>query len=274
MELNGNCGELTYVDPKTVKVDPYQRRLEADRVERIAKAFNARLFDPVVLSKRKAGYFVVDGQHRVRAAQAAKITKIPARVLEGLSREDEANLFVDAQLSRKPIHSLDRFNAKVIAGDPSYTTVNKILKDAGFTLGHHSQTNVPGRLRCITLLMTIYQGRGKEHFARMTAVLKGLSNDRETAHLNDAFIRPLSTMLYKSGDKINTAHFIEVFKKVSIEKLVWRAIRQSKVRGGRCVDKMIAQLQKVYNASAPPRQIRLKAAKKPTRKAVATLSAP
>lgn len=248
-------GALTYVNPAVVKIDRYQRSLEVDRVEKISANFNHRLFDPVLLSKRKDGYFVIDGQHRIRAAQAANIKSVPARVLFNVTREEEANLFVDAQLGRKSIHSLDRFNAKVIAGDPAYMAVSRTLKAHKFQLAHHSATNVPGRLRCITLLMTIFQGRGEAHFKRLILVLRELSVDKETGHLSDAFIRPLSTLLYKAGEKMDVWHFTKVFKKVSIEKLVWKSIRKSKVRGGRCVDKMIHSMVLVYNQSNPPKKI-------------------
>lgn len=253
MNMNGNSGIMTYVDPKNVSIDGYQRALEADRAQKIAENFNPHLFDPILLSKRKNGrMYIIDGQHRVIAAVIAKIDKVPARILMGLSREQEANLFVDAQLQRKPIRAFDRFNAKIIAQDPVFVGINKIVQKARFEIAPHSASNSPRRLRCITLLIMIYKTAGKDHFQRLVDVLEGLSDGKETGHTNDMFIRPMHRILREHGADISIDHMIKAFEKVSIEKVVWKAIRTSKVRGNRCVDKMMEIIREIYNQNRPP----------------------
>lgn len=254
---------LCYVDPKSVKIDGYQRALEGDRAQKIAENFNPHLFDPIMLSKRKNGsLYIIDGQHRVIGAILAQVGKVPARVIKGLSREQEANLFVDAQLQRKPIRALDRFRAKVIAKDPLFLSIKTITEKAKFEIAPHSAANSPRRLRCITLLVTVYKSLGKEHFQRLIDILEGLSDGKETGHTNDMFIRPLCRILQEHRGQVSVKHMVKSFEKVSIEKVVWKAIRTSKVRGNRCVDKMMEIIRTIYNQNKPAEILKAKPRKK------------
>lgn len=262
MMWNGKI-QFTYVDPKAIKIDGYQRDLEESRAQKIAEGFNPHLFDPIVLSKRKNGnMYIIDGQHRMIAAIMAKIDKIPARVHLGLTREQEANLFVDAQLERKPIRAFDRFKAKLIAKDPIFVGINTVAEKGGFEIAPHSASNSPRRLRCITLLVAIYKKAGKDHFQRLVDVLSGLSKSKETGHTNDMFIRPLHRVLLLYGSKVSVPHMVKAFEKVSIEKIVWKAIRTSKVRGSRCVDKLMEIIRTVYNQGKPPVELKMEKPKK------------
>src|SRR3954452_18659822 len=87
----------------------YQRPVEDYRVQKIAEHFDETLFGVLEVSRRNGTCAVFDGQHRLEAARRIGLGVVPCLVHEGLSPEDEAQLFVRLQRERKNINPNDRF---------------------------------------------------------------------------------------------------------------------------------------------------------------------
>lgn len=131
-DLNGLPYEFAVVPIKHLVIDAYQRPLTTF-VEKIEHHFDPIMVGTLVLSKRsQTKYAVVDGQTRAEGMKRRGLSHVPAIVLEGLSREGEANLFSRLQRERRGMHSAARFKADVIGGDEQAVDLNKAIEDAGF----------------------------------------------------------------------------------------------------------------------------------------------
>lgn len=115
---NGGAGTIEVVEIATLKVEHlYQRDLNADLVQQIAKNWDIVTAGTIVVSKRKSGdMYVVDGQHRIAGAVYAGETHILAQVIEGLTPEEEADLRIKGNVKRAD-RIQELFRARLFSGD-------------------------------------------------------------------------------------------------------------------------------------------------------------
>jgi hypothetical protein len=122
-------------------------------VERIKEAWDWRLCAPLTVSHRAEGeapgYYVIDGQHRLMAAEErGDIEELPCivSVFEGV--EDEARCFVSINTVRKMPSRLDRLHAECRTGDADALALAEVVEDAGLRLARTPswQTWAPGEV--------------------------------------------------------------------------------------------------------------------------------
>lgn len=83
------------------------------------------LCDPLRASYRDGKFYIIDGQHRYYAAIAKGIEDLPCIVHTGLTKEDEARLFVRLNTSRKTLKPIDTFRANIICGNENIPEVKR-----------------------------------------------------------------------------------------------------------------------------------------------------
>lgn len=128
-----------------LKVDhAYQRKLDEAWVAKLSDRWRPELAGVLLVSSRDNGEMVVlDGQHRLAAvrkllAEHAEVSEsVWAEVYFHLSPEDEAAIFMGRN-TQKAVHIIDRFRARVAAGEPTAIRINQILKSHGSTWDYNS----------------------------------------------------------------------------------------------------------------------------------------
>src|SRR5215467_8022823 len=128
-----------------LKVDhSYQRQLDDGWVERLAANWRPDFAGVLLVSSRDNGEMVVlDGQHRLAAvrtllARHAEISEsLWAEVYFNLSVEGEASIFMGRN-NQKSVHIIDRFRARVRAGEPTAVRIADTLKRHGSTWDYNS----------------------------------------------------------------------------------------------------------------------------------------
>lgn len=148
LKLNPPLGRmpvLQFCAPGELQIDPgYQRGMEDEKsqtlVRRIAQHWNWDLCQPLVVARRSGGMlFVIDGQHRLAAAQRrGDIAQLPCVVQDFAHVADEAASFVHLNQQRKPLTKLDLFRAAVASGAPRALEIVAALSAAGLKLAPHS----------------------------------------------------------------------------------------------------------------------------------------
>ena len=119
-----------------ILIDAYQRTLNNRRVERIAHNFNhAKLGVPVVSRREDGSFAAIDGQHRLSAMRKLGITTVNCIVLEGLTREQEADYFRRQNEDVATISTYDLYRAGLYAGDPHYLRIEGVLTKYGYKVG-------------------------------------------------------------------------------------------------------------------------------------------
>lgn len=122
--------------------DTYQRSIEGgasrNLIMKIAENWDWRLCLPLLVSRRNGELFVIDGQHRLEAARLrGDIQHLPVVVFDFDDPKAEADLFVQANRSRRPMSNLDDFHAAVAAGDPKALEIHTAVTEAGLAVGRN-----------------------------------------------------------------------------------------------------------------------------------------
>lgn len=144
----------------------YQRPLEDHRVTKIAENFDATLFGVLEVARRNGKCAVFDGQHRLAAVREGKIMdSVPCLVHDGLTPEQEADLFVKLQRERKNINPRDRFRARLFYGDPVALDIAEIVERSGYEIKENAADAGPDmwRIRAVSALERVYRSWGAEH---------------------------------------------------------------------------------------------------------------
>lgn len=128
--------------------------------------FDQKLLRPVEVSKRTDGtYAIVDGGGRWVMAELAKKTEIECRVHEDLTRQEEAQLFVQFDREIYRLRPVDSFLAALAAGNPIAVGVNNCIKP--YNVGKNGRHV----LDCPGLLLDIYgEGTGASILRRTSLI--------------------------------------------------------------------------------------------------------
>ncbi|MEM6907198.1 MAG: DUF6551 family protein [Pseudomonadota bacterium] len=137
----GTLPVLQYLTPGQLQIDTnYQRSLEGSSSERLINAiaydWNWKLCLPLVVARRPNGeLFVIDGQHRLAAANLrGDIQVLPCVVIDGGDVESEAQTFVHLNKQRRPLSKLDVFKAAVASGDTQACAIDEAIRRAGLAI--------------------------------------------------------------------------------------------------------------------------------------------
>lgn len=161
--------ELRQVPVNIIKIDSaYQRDVSTHWVQQHLP-FNEQQAGAIVLSLRGGTLFVIDGGHRLALAKESGIEKINAFVMEGLSQQDEAALFVKYQRERRNLTSHALFRADVVRGDPDTLAMVRIVNNAGF---HLAKTTGDFNITAIDAVRYIQKYGGDDLLIRTLNVVK------------------------------------------------------------------------------------------------------
>lgn len=135
----------------------FNRPVSQAWVEHLAQSFSADKFTPLILSLRSDGTLVIiDGQHRVAAARMRGVPEdvrcLPAIVFEGLTLDQEAELFVGTNDTRT-VGPYPKYHAKLAAGDPETHAIDAIVKAHDLTVAAASGD---GHVSAVTALYALY----------------------------------------------------------------------------------------------------------------------
>src|SRR5712671_2608015 len=139
-----------------LKVDTeYQRGLIGARVDRISENWSWIACGVLTIALRGTGsgnYYVVDGQHRVAAAERHGLTEVPCMVFESQDHQEEAQGFLDANTNRKAMSVIDRYRALLIVQDSIALEVKRLLDAAG-RLPSEGNVHDGSAIKCIDYMM-------------------------------------------------------------------------------------------------------------------------
>jgi hypothetical protein len=158
--------------------DSYQRSVETEAsqklIRRIAVDWDWRMCLPLVVSRRDDGFYVIDGQHRLAAAQLrGDIPFLPCCVSTYAGIAEEAAMFVAMNRTRRAINRLDDFHAATAGGDEDALVVRQLILDAGFKVARKtgSQSWVPSEVAFTTSIEKVMRKHGQKACADALALM-------------------------------------------------------------------------------------------------------
>lgn len=176
-------------------VDEYQGHVNQRLVDKIAAEWDDAAAGAVILNMRDNDvYAVLDGQHRVLAAQKIFVTELNALVFVGKTREEEAKLFV--QLNTKHnVRPLDKFKANLFSGSVREKNINRAVVELGLAVRDYKD---PKCVRSVLCLTEMYDNHGLAHLKAVLGSLQAaFGHYSDTLAYSDPAIRSMSAFIYR-----------------------------------------------------------------------------
>lgn len=160
--------EIKEIPLNKLQVDStYQRDTSETLVDKIANDWDVVASELILVSNRgtrdasgdvRGGLWIVNGQHRSKAAQKRGMEKIWARVIDLRKVEDPASVEATFRLKtnvRMGDRPLERFKAQLRAGDEQSIAIRDILASFGTEI--NTQTNLETGINAVVAVEQIYQ---------------------------------------------------------------------------------------------------------------------
>jgi len=241
----------------------YQRDPSIPLIDKIAEEWDIVASELVLVSDRgprpegaefAGGLFIVNGQHRMRAARKLGHKKIWARVIDLKEVEDPGKLEAEFRLKTNVrlgdrIH--ERFKAQLRAGNEESLAIVKLLArfDAEINLVPTSESGI----NCITTVETIYR---IDEGALLNDTLEIIRDSLKVVggkNVNAAFLKGLSWFIEKHQMDSDRSRLIEKISTMGVNGLERRArANQSTFAGALWVNYYRTMLD-LYNEKLAPR---------------------
>ncbi|MEU9518115.1 DUF6551 family protein [Streptomyces sp. NPDC048224] len=195
----------------------------------------AKMWDPEVLlvatvSKRADGsYFLIDGQHSTRVAEQKEGPEFvrDCMVYEGLTRQQEAKLFLAANKQRKPVKPYDNFKVSITAGDPLSIRIDKEVRSCGLEVASGTSTNRVGAVQAL-----VFVGEKREGLVPKVLTTLGTAWGRDKASWDNIAIRAVGLIYDTNWDVVQDARLVKTLQKATVAIWKMNAIRTTVSGGG------------------------------------------
>lgn len=195
-----------------LKVDTsYQRFLSESHIKKLVNEFDPGLIGCLIVSKRKDGYYVIDGQHRLFAIRKHNIKQVTCNVYHDLTPMQEARLFVSFNNNRKRLTPSEIFKSRLEAGDPDALEVKSIVEGCGLILGINRRLS-QNTIMALTTTEQIYRQLGRAGLRRMLTLIK-LTWDGAPESLDSHMLYGMKIFLAKAGKLFTDDDFISKMKR-------------------------------------------------------------
>lgn len=171
---------VDYLPVRALRFDSrYQRQFIPAKVKQLVREWRLESVGVITVSIRDGVAYVIDGQHRVRAAIELGLgdTKVLCVVYRDLAVQQEAQKFLDLN-DAKRVTSLDRYKAGLVAHDPVCLGVRDTLDKHGLAVSGSAKAD--GYLSCVSLVLALYE-RDPELLDRVCTVLIEAWGTRQAA---------------------------------------------------------------------------------------------
>jgi Predicted transcriptional regulators len=211
-----------------LKVDTdYQRFLSMPHGKTLAKNFNPGLIGVLIVSQRADGYYVIDGQHRLFALRANGIQNVMCIVYTGLSKMQEAKLFVEFNGGRKTLTPSEKIKSKIEAGDPITLEIKDVVETCGLILGVGKKL-APNTIVSFTTLEHIHKQAGTGGLFRIL-YLTSQTWEGALESLDHRMLGGMKIFVVKAGHLFTDSDFISKLKKFKADEI----LREGMARVGR-----------------------------------------
>ena len=211
--------KIELVEVNKLRLDYYQRSSGITlRAKQMAKEFNEMLLTTIIVSRREGQLYVVDGGNRTYAAKANQIKTMMALVYDGLTYEEESNLFILLNTTSKPLTSTDVFKAAVEAKHVEALAIRDIVENLGFRIAKASGINT---IAAVRELQNIYNKHGNSHLYNTLLLIKrAWGGERET--LSAKMMKGVSEFIkiYEKEYAFSKEVFIRQLSKVTAKQIL------------------------------------------------------
>jgi hypothetical protein len=156
------------VPAEDLKIDPQaQRTLNERRAQKLAEEFIPTAIGELIISERADGdRFIIDGQHRWRAAQLVGIATVQCEIHHGLTQTEEAVLFLIKNRESSRPAAFDEYTIGLTGGIPLFVDTEKVLQAHELKIG----STGPNTVGAVNGILRITDSYGPEVLDRVLTV--------------------------------------------------------------------------------------------------------
>jgi hypothetical protein len=222
----------------------YNRPIKKKHVQEIVANYNPNLMLPLVVSKRKDGYYIIDGQHRCMALKTLGITTVLCLIHFGLTEQQEADLFNRLDSGSKRLTTIERFNAAVLSSDGKACDVMRIISESGLIAPNNGAT-APNKIIAIGELLRIYDEVGPVKLARTLSLIHQTWNGSKFS-LSKQILMGMSHFVKLYDKDFINKDFADKFHQIDPVKIINAGKSNEMFSAGSSVSYAIA-IWKMYN---------------------------
>lgn len=211
------------VPVEMLKIDPDYQREIGSKVNRIVSEFDPNKMRPGLVSYRDNDFWLIDGQNRCAALKQMKKPTMVCEFVEGLTKGEEAALFVAQNDNVTKLNPAEKINGRSLnPNDEFAVTIKAICNQYNLTYGKRGK--VPYRnLASISRLETLYNLGGTEalYYFVKTIETAGYLNK---SYAFSAIVTNMFSAIWKNFQDTKTEEVIILLKSFKeIEFLVSKA---------------------------------------------------
>jgi len=189
--VTAKSGDLTVIEP-------IQRRLNANRVRKLATEWDGSLIGTLEVAEieydGKLVWHIVDGQHRWEAAKIAEPDREFTCVVEyDLTQEQVAKLFLARNQKNAKVPALDQYEVGIFAKDPIAlavrTGMNKASVKAGTTPDETHVAAIAAMMAVVKKGNKVKKGQGSKLLATTLMVVKAAWPENTGSRFNGDIIK-------------------------------------------------------------------------------------
>lgn len=224
--INHGKSEIMSLPVYKLCVTPTSQRALSRLADDIAENFNENLFNPLIVSYRDGKWYVIDGQHRLYAIKKkfGDDHLIECKVIKGLTREEEAELFVLLNNSSKPLQYADKAKGLYYANNETMVDIFNICKENGVEFGIDSdkRASADGRITAIKAIVDTYNKIGADQTNRLVRLLNDTWDGKASGFKNE-MIKGVGVILSLYSKELDDKRFVKKFSKVDPKTLISQA---------------------------------------------------
>lgn len=226
-QAQAEIDERSLFDPKApvalMFVDNYGRPVRQSNLNRLIREWEPLACHPLVLSLRNdtGKLAVLDGNHRRLAAIRLGIEILPAKVVMDLTYQEEARLFAILNTHAMPT-AMDRFRARLEAGEPQAVVIRNTLRHHGLELGLGS---TKGRVRAVSALDRVYAAMGQDVLNTAIGLLARAFGQDDRAYVTTA-IMGMAAFVIRYADLMDPKRVVDRLRQTGTDALLRLADQQ------------------------------------------------
>lgn len=230
------------------------------KVNKIKREFDPEQVRPVLVSFRDGKYYIIDGQHTALAIYELNgedgTTLISCDVREGLTYQQEAQLFYDFNTNSRPACAADKIWALVCAGDADAIAFKDLIERCGYTFGRKSANAISPINAC----WKIFNGRAG--VKRLENILNLIHDTwpNDASAVNISIVDGLNLFFKYNEYEYIPERFVKVFSEVNYKSIVNDAKALYKSMGDRAYTMPVCSylmIGRKYNSSLRTNRVKL-----------------
>lgn len=253
---SGAAGEFEVLRIDDLKVDhSYQRDLDVNLVQKIARDYDIAAAGPLVVSRRADGsLYVVNGQHRGAAAKTAGETEVIAQVIDtsGVPIDEARRLEAELRLkgnTRRSDKVQERFRAQLAAGYRESTSIVEIAQQFGTRINPWPDSK--HGINCVSTVEALYRKDSGGHLVRVFEFVQEAYGQVDGPTATTALLSATSWLLERHDHEMDRRRMVERLGVEGLDSLMRQGLSHRAALGGSVWMNLYRAMIGVYNERLP-----------------------